>query len=413
MTPPPFDARLLPLDAPLAGGPGDGAGEGFAARLVALRRHLHMYPEVGRQERATSQLIRTVLEASGLTVNGPLAGTGLYVDVEGRRPGRRVGYRADIDALPIQDAKDVPYASRRPGVAHLCGHDVHTTVGLGVALLLHRQRDALGGTVRVFFQPNEEGLPSGAPDMIRDGVLDGLEAAYAIHVDPSLDAGRYGVIAGPATAAVDIFEVVVRAGRTGHSARPHEARDTVWIATQVAQSYYQLAGRITDARNPAVLTICRFHGGEAFNVIPAEVAFGGTLRTTDAGDRDLLLDRMEHIARDAGATFDTDVDVRVSHGPPPVRNDARLADHLDETIRATCGDAAVFRIPRPSMGAEDFAYYLEHLPGALLRVGTRSGAETAYPLHHARFDVDEGTILPTARLMARVLTEHLGRNFGF
>lgn len=376
-------------------------------QLIGIRRYLHMHPEIGGREEATSRFIGDVLEANGLPVVGPIAGTGLFVDIAGDRPGRRVGYRADIDALPIQDAKQVAYASRSSGIAHLCGHDAHTTVGIAVALLLDRMRPELEGTVRVFFQPNEEGTPGGSPDMIRAGVLDGLDAVYAIHVDPTLHTGRFGLITGAATAAADQFRVLVQADRTGHSARPHETRDTVWIATQIAQTLYQLVGRITDARNPAVLTICRFHGGEAYNVIPAEVEFGGTIRTTDTEEREFLLRRVAEVARMLGETHDTHVEVDFARGAPPVINDARLVSHVEGTIRRLYGEEAVFRIPRPSMGGEDFSYYLEHVPGALLRVGTMAGPETSYPLHHARFDLDEYALLPAAYLMAHVLVAHL------
>lgn len=392
----------LPAAAPL-----DAVVEAWSAPIIAIRRHLHMHPEVGRHEVATARYIRAVLEANGLEVQGPVAGTGLYVDIEGALPGRRIGYRADIDALPIQDAKRTAYASQHPGVAHLCGHDAHTTVGIVTALLLDGLRDTLAGTVRVFFQPNEEGTPGGAIDMVADGVLEGLDAAYAIHVDPSLPTGQYGLISGPATAAADLFRVVVRADRTGHSARPHEARDTVWIANQIAQAYYQLVGRITDARNPAVLTICRFHGGEAYNVIPAEVEFGGTVRTTDSEERELLLRQLREIARSMGTLHGTAVDVDIQKGAPPVRNDDRLITHVEGTLRLLYGDAAVHRIPRPSMGGEDFSHYLDHVSGALIRVGTRSGPETGYPLHHACFDLDEYALLPAAYLMSRVLHDHL------
>ena len=207
----------------------DVAGEtqSLAQVLVGVRRHLHRHPELGMEEHDTARFIRQTLEAYGLDVHGPIAGTGLYVDIEGEPPGGTVGYRADIDALPTQDQKRVPYRSQVPDVAHLCGHDAHTAIAIGVALVLHARRDDLHGRVRVFFQPNEEGLPSGAPLMIRAGILEGLDAVYAVHADPTLDVGRYGLIEGPATASSDRFEVKVRQEGTGHSARPHEGADTV------------------------------------------------------------------------------------------------------------------------------------------------------------------------------------------
>ena len=379
----------------------------FSALLVSIRRYLHMHPELGFEEHHTATFIRNKLESYGLTVQGPLAETGLYVDIVGDHPGPTVGYRADIDALPIQDAKQVPYASQTPCVAHLCGHDAHTAVGIGVALLLDRLRPRLHGTARVFFQPNEEGAPSGAVAMIRDGVLEGLDAVYCIHVDPTLDAGRYGLLVGPVTAAADRLTIRVRGRTTGHSARPHQSKDTIWIASQLLGLLYQYAGRITDARHAAVLTICMFHGGDAHNVIPAEVEFGGTLRCTDPQDRERIKQYIRHTAEQFAALHDVSIAVEFSQGVPAVNNDERLIENARETIEAMHGEDAVYDIPLPSMGSEDFAHYLEHIPGALLRVGTRSGKRTAYPLHDAAFDIDESVLAPAARLLACVLVHHL------
>src|SRR5690606_33520637 len=214
------------------------------AILTPVRRHLHRHPELGFEEHETARYVKEWLTHQGFTVHGPLAETGFYVEVEGALPGPAVGYRADMDALPVQDTKEVPYASQRPGVAHLCGHDVHTTVACGVALLLREHRERLRGKVRVFFQPNEERAPSGAPRMIAGGVLDGLDAVYAIHVDPTLAVGRFGLREGALTAGCSPFVVRIESGQAGHSARPHEAVDTVWLATQILQQFYHLAGRV-------------------------------------------------------------------------------------------------------------------------------------------------------------------------
>jgi amidohydrolase len=373
--------------------------------LPSIRRHLHQRPELGFEEHETAAYISEVLAMHGLEAQ-EIAGTGRFVDIRGGRPGPTVGYRADIDALPIQDAKDVPYASQRAGRAHLCGHDAHTAVGIGVALRVAEQRARLRGTVRVFFQPNEEGLPSGAPHMIEGGVLEGLSAAYAIHVDPTIQAGCYGVRSGAVTAAADKFDVTVRAGSTGHSARPHESTDTVWIATQIANSFYQVAGRLTDARDPQVITICRFEGGEAYNVIPEVARFGGTIRSTDEVARKRLKETLKRMGEHVGGAYGADVSVDYGGGAPAVINDANIAKHVARVVRSERGDEQVYVIPKPSMGSEDFAHYLQHVPGMLVRVGTCSGPATSYPLHDAHFDLDEATLAPTADLMAEVLLGH-------
>lgn len=381
--------------------------QSFAQLLVTIRRHLHMHPEVGMNEHETSRFIRETLEGYGLEVQGPVAGTGLYVDIEGQRPGGCVGYRADIDALPAQDQKRVSYRSQQPNVAHLCGHDAHTAIGIGVALVLHAHRDKLSGRARVFFQPNEEGLPSGAPLMIRAGILESLDAVYAIHVDPTLDVGRYGLIVGPATASSDRFDVRVRQEGTGHSARPHEGVDTVWVASQLMNQFYQVADRITDPRNPSILTITKMGGSEAHNVIPEEASFGGTLRTVTPNDRETIRTYMHQSAQRLGDLHGAHIELDFEDGSPPVVNDEAVVENIERTIKEAFGEQAIHWIQQSSMGGEDFAHYLKHVPGAFIRVGTASGPETSFPLHHHRFDIDETPLAPTARLMARVMLNHL------
>jgi len=381
--------------------------QSLAQLLVTIRRHLHMYPEVGMNEHETSRFVRKTLEGFGLDVHGPIAGTGLYVDIEGSGTNGVVGYRADIDALPAQDQKRVSYRSQNSNVAHLCGHDAHTAVAIGVALVLHAHRDELAGRARVFFQPNEEGLPSGAPLMIRSGVLEGLDAVYAIHVDPTLDVGRYGLMVGPVTASSDRFDVRVRQEGTGHSARPHEGVDTVWVASQLMNQFYQITDRLTDPRSPAVLTVTKMAGSEAHNVIPEEASFGGTLRTVSPDDRETIRAYMHRTARRIGDLHDAHVELDFQDGSPPVLNDEGAITNIERTIQDAFGGQAIHWIQQSSMGGEDFAHYLEHVPGAFIRVGTASGPETSFPLHHHRFDIDETPLAPTARLMARVLMNHL------
>lgn len=375
--------------------------------LVALRRRFHRHPEVGFEEVETSAYVRAWLAERGFEPCGPLAGTGFFVEIRGARPGPAVGYRADMDALPIQDGKDVPYASARPGVAHLCGHDAHTAVACGVALLLDERREELAGTARVFFQPNEERSPTGAPRLIAEGVLDGLAAVYAIHVDPTLGVGRFGLRAGALTAACSQFVVRVSSGRVGHSARPHESVDTVWVAAQILQQLYGLAGRVTDARLGSVLTVCRLRAGDALNAIPAAVELGGTLRSVDTETLDYLREKARRVAGSAGALYGADVEVEYLDRLPAVVNAPAEVETMRQAVLARFGEGAVRELPLPSMGGEDFAYYLERMPGAMLRVGTGGGRETRYPLHHARFDVDEAALAPAARLMADVLARDL------
>jgi len=381
----------------------------LATLLTRVRRHIHQHPELGLHEFNTSRFIRAVLETHGLTVHGPVAETGLYVDIKGDHPGPMVAYRADIDALPITEQNDVPYRSRNKGIAHLCGHDAHTAMAIGVAVYLDHHRDDIHGTVRVFFQPNEEGIPSGAPLMIRDGVMEDVSAVYASHVDPTVDSGRFGLMTGAVTASADRFRVRVIAGSTGHSARPHQATDPIWIASQIMSDLYQMLGRISDPRKPAVIAICRVHAGEAYNVIPEEAEFGGTFRCTANDDRAVFKQQIERTAKYVGEGHGARVEVDFDLGSPPVINDGELIHVMRETIEEEHGKGAIFNIPVPSMGAEDFAHYLDLAPGALIRVGTCNSPETAHVLHDSRFDIDEGAMAPAAIVMSKAMVRYLKR----
>ena len=398
--------------------PSAHTAEGFSDLLIELRRHLHQYPEVGFREHETSRYLRACLETYGFEIHGPLAGTGFYLDIEGAHPGPTVAYRTELDALPMQDAKTCAYASTVPNTAHLCGHDAHMAVAVGVALLLDERRDDLHGTARILFQPNEESTPSGAPRMMADGVLDarpgGRDGAvreiFCIHVDSSLDVGRFGLRVGAITAATAPWEVRITSSGSGHSARPYETVDTVWLATQILNTFYQLPGRIHDARRTAVLTACRFRAGEALNVIPSEVEFGGTLRCVDFDALHFLADKMQAVAEEMGALYDAQIQFDIDDNLPPVVNDEALVEAVRDVVEAQYGKAAVHTIPEPSMGGEDFAFYAQEIPGMLLRVGTRSGQATSYPLHHALFDVTEEALPAAARLMADVITRRLSGN---
>ncbi len=381
--------------------------EDFAEYLITLRRHLHRNPEVGYQEFATSRLIRSHLENHGIEVSGPHAETGLFIDIDGTQPGPHIGFRCDMDALKLQDAKTVAYASRNPEAAHACGHDAHTTIGIGLALNLHRLRSRLKGRVRIFFQPNEEGNPSGSVPMIKAGVCDPLEALYCMHVDPTLDLGQFGVPEGQVTASSERIRVQVHARSTGHSARPHKVKDTIWIATQLLGQYYQYIGRITDARNPSVFTACMIGGGMAHNVIPAEAWFEGALRCLNDQDRIFLLDYMERTAKSFAEIHGVHIEFTRVEGLPAVINNPALGRNVRACIQDLFDEHAAISICVPSMGAEDFANYLKHVPGMLIRIGTRSSKTTSYPLHDAHFDIDEQALAYSVELMTRVMIRHL------
>lgn len=367
---------------------------------------MHQHPELGFEEYNTADFIVQTLSQHGLKPVR-IAETGVYVDIEGAHAGKKVAYRADIDALPIQDAKTVSYCSKMAGKAHLCGHDAHTTIALGIALNLAERREALHGTARIFFQPNEEGSPSGAPIMIREGVLDGVSAVYGIHVDPMLQTGTVGLKVGASTAACDTFRIEINGVKTGHSARPHEVVDTIWVMHQIMNQLYQLVGRITDSRNPAILTICQISGGDAVNVIPQMASFGGTLRVADNQDLETLRLQFIEIVESLCKLYEATPNIHYRKGAPAVMNDAQLHRTLQQTLQYSFPDISIFEILRPSMGAEDFAHYGLLIPAYLMRLGTQNSPETAFSLHDARFDLDESALPIAVEVMSQVLINEM------
>lgn len=372
--------------------------------LKQCRRHIHQHPEVGFEEVQTAKFVRSILQGSGFEIH-EAADTGAWVEITGEKPGPTVAYRADLDALPMQDAKCVDYASKTPGVAHLCGHDAHTTIAMGVALLTRHFRHRLHGTVRVFFQPNEEGVPSGAPMMIDAGALKDVKAVFGIHLDPSLELGRFGLIKGPVTATSDRFDLKIKGPRSLHSARPHTGVDAVWLAMQITQALYGLPGRFTDARVPIVLSICRLQGGVAYNVIPKEVEIGGSLRCGENEARAPFRERMEQVARQIAQAHGGDIELTWFEGAPAMFNNPELVERAEKTIANLHGPSAIHQIAKPSMGAEDFAYYQVATEGAMFRVGSCSGPDTAHPLHSTHFDLDESLLAPTAATMTQILLD--------
>ena len=383
----------------------------LATDLTDLRRALHRRPELGFDEHETQATLRAWLEARGFAPGPPLAGTGFAVEIAGAHDGPTVAYRTDIDALPITEASGAAYASERPGVMHACGHDAHMAIACGVAVVARSRAGEMHGRLRIFFQPNEERAPSGAPVMIRDGVLDGVAAVYAVHVDPTIEVGRFGIKAGPMQAGCSPFTVTVSGGKSGHSARPHEGVDTVAVATHIATELYTLAGRVSDARRPAVLTICRFRAGDALNVIPAEAELGGTLRAVDTETLVTLREAVERVAEGLAAAHRATAVVHFTDLLPAVENTPDEAATARAAIAATAGEGAVWDMPLPSMGGEDFAYYLQHVPGALVRVGTAGSDATRHALHDARFDLDERALPLAAQVMAETCLRDLKRRF--
>ncbi|WP_129841963.1 amidohydrolase [Streptomyces sp. RFCAC02] len=386
------------------------------AELVAFRRDLHMHPELGNQEVRTTAVLTERLTRAGLTPRVLDGGTGLICDITAPGlDGPLLALRADIDALPIPDTKTVPYRSTVPGRAHACGHDVHTTVVLGAGLVLARAaaEGRLARPVRLLFQPAEEVLPGGAPDIIEYGVLDGVERILALHCDPKVDAGRIGVRTGAITSACDRIEVTL-AGPGGHTARPHLTTDLVTAAAKVATEVPALLARRVDTRAGMAVTWGRLTTGHASNVIPQTAQLSGTMRCLDLDAWHAAPDLVHAAVDEVASLYRAKSELQYIRGVPPVVNDAGSTALLTAAMTARFGADAV-EPTEQSLGGEDFSWYLEHVPGAMARLGVRPPATPGSPrpgardLHQGDFDVDETAItigvdlLTTATTLSRTV----------
>ncbi|POX59425.1 amidohydrolase [Streptomyces sp. Ru62] len=372
--------------------------ESLHAELVAFRRDLHMHPELGNQEFRTTAAIKERLEQAGLKPRVLSTGTGLVCDIglaEGEHPSvPLLALRADIDALPIPDTKsDCPYRSTVPDRAHACGHDVHTTVVLGTGLVLAdlHAKGLLPRPVRLLFQPAEEVLPGGALGAIEDGALTGVGRMLAVHCDPKVEAGKVGLRHGPITSACDRLEIALD-GPGGHTARPHLTTDLVTAAARVAVDVPALIARRVDTRVGLALTWGRIESGHAPNVIPQHAELSGTVRCLDL-DAWRQAPDIVHAAIDEVATLHrAKSEITYVRGVPPVVNDRESTELLRRAMVARRGMKSV-ESTEQSLGGEDFSWYLEHVPGAMARLGVRRpGERTVRDLHQGDFDADEHAI---------------------
>ena len=382
------------------------------AELVELRRYLHANPELSRHEFETSALLKGRLEDLGFSVRVREEGTGLIADLTpaGFDPERHptVAIRADIDALPIEELNEIAYCSQRDGVMHACGHDVHMACAMGASQALRTIRDRLPGRLRIVYQHAEEVAPSGASEMIAFGAIDQVDAIIALHCEPELPIGKIGIKPGPLTASFDRFDYTIK-GTGGHGARPHHCVDPVFVATQLANTLYQLPGRRMDARSPVVLSIGEFHAGYAPNVIPESARITGTVRTVDDKQRAEMQGLLQTVADQLCALHGASVELDLYKGAPAINNNARVTDIFEAMALEVIGEDAIYRIPKPSMGSEDFSHFLQRIPGAMFRLGTAAPDRDVHLLHSARFDIDERAIGHGARILARTAFELLRR----
>jgi len=378
------------------------------SQLVTLRRRIHAHPEPSGEERATAALVAGRLRAAGLRPRLLSAKNGVICDIGSG--DRMVALRADLDALPLPDTKDVPYRSTVDNVCHACGHDVHTAILVGVGRVLAELAKAgqLPGRVRLIFQPAEERLPSGAPEVIAEGGLKDVESIFALHCFPGLAAGYVATRSGPITAATDKFDIRL-AGPGGHTARPHLTVDLAYALGRIVVEVPALLTRRLDPRSSASMVFGAIQVGEAHNAIAVEGHARGTVRVLNHDAWRLLPDLVPRLIRDVVAGTGADIEIDYVRGVPPVVNDRATTAIVEAAATAALGPGRVSEAEL-SMGGEDFSFYLDHVPGSMFRLGTRvPGASEPMDIHQSSFDVDEAAIGTGVRVMVHTAVEALSR----
>lgn len=365
------------------------------------RRRIHANPELSYEEKETAALVAAELKALGLEVVENVGGRhGVVAVIPGRGPGKNVVLRADMDALSIQEETGLPFASQCPGKMHACGHDAHTAMLLGAARVLAAMRQDYDGTVRLVFQPAEEKTPDGgAKAIVTSGVLGDVDAIYGLHVWPQLPTGTVGVKAGPLMAASDNIVIEI-GGKSSHAAMPHRGIDAVAAAGQFITAVQDVISRQINPLHPAVLTFGKIYGGSRYNIIAEKVTIEGTCRTYQKETQDYIEAQLGRLLAGIDAIFGTTSTLNYNRGYGAVVNDADQAALAASVVRQHFGDAALVELAEPAMTAEDFSGYLTTYKGAFLWLGTGRSDGEVYPLHNARFTVDEGTLPIGVELLA-------------
>ncbi|MDJ0578440.1 M20 family metallopeptidase [Crocosphaera sp.] len=381
--------------------------EDLAPRLIEIRRHFHAHPELSGQEYQTAAYVSGVLSSYGIHVQEAVGKTGVVGNLEGNGTKKGIlAIRTDMDALPIEERTKLEFASCKSGVMHACGHDVHTTLGLGTAMILAQLRDQLPGNIRFLFQPAEE-IAQGASWMVQDGAMRDVDGIFGVHVFPSLTARSVGIRYGALTAAADDIEIFIQ-GESGHGARPHEATDAIWIASQVITTLQQAISRTQNPLRPLVLTIGQITGGRAPNVIADQVRMAGTVRSLHPETHANIPEWIESIVGNVCNAYNAKYEMNYRRGVPSVQNDLNLTQIIESACREAWGNDLVEILPEPSLGSEDFSLYLEHAPGTMFRLGVGHDNKDNYPLHHPLFEVDESAIVTGVVTLAYAACKYWG-----
>lgn len=380
--------------------------EKLTPRLVEWRRDFHRRPEVAFCEERTSRIIKDYFEGLGLPVRS-MARTGLRADLKGLPGGRTVALRADIDALPLQEEGESAYKSENVGAMHACGHDGHMAIVMGAAKILAERKSDFKGNVVFLFQPSEELPPGGAKPMVEEGALEGVDAVFGLHLWQNLPTGTIGVVKGPMMAASDNFSITVK-GKAGHGSMPHQTVDPIFVASQLVCNVQSIVSRNIDPLKPAVVSFGVIKGGTINNIIPEEVSLKGTVRSFDPEVQELAEKRLKEIAFETCRAFGAEAECVYERGYPALVNHAADVDFLLEVVKKTLGEDRIVDFD-PIMGGEDFAYYLQNIPGAFFFFG--AGDKMAYPHHHPRFNIDEKALPEATLLMTILALQYLDSNF--
>ena len=370
-------------------------------KIIEIRRHIHMYPDLSGEEKPTRDYVKAILEEEGIENIKTFENYyGMVVDIKVDDNLPTIAFRADMDALPIQEENKVPYKSRKDGIMHACGHDGHTAILTGFLIACNRHKDKLPFNIRGIFQHKEEVMDGGSDDLIRDGALDNVSAIFGLHMYPYLKTGEIGYKYGEMMASADMFEIEIF-GKSAHGARPHEGVDAILTASLVVNSVNHIVSRKIDPLHPAVISFGTIEGGKAANIICDHVKLSGTVRTLNDKVRQNIKEMMEEavagICRSMGARYN----FNYYFGNPELVNDK---DMVDVVIKAAKKVASPVDLKLPVMGGEDFANYLKVVKGAFFRLGCCNELkETCYPQHHPRFDIDEDSLIIGAKIFANIL----------
>lgn len=376
--------------------------------LVAIRRHLHMHPELSFQEEKTPEYIAVFLEEQGITVERNIGGRGVVGRLIKDESLPTLAIRADFDALPIQDEKDAPYKSQVPGVMHACGHDAHTAVLMITAKILAKNFDKINGNLVFIHQHAEEVDPGGAIQMIADNCLKGVDAIIGQHVSSDLDVGKLGYKYGTATGIPDDFWITIK-GKGGHAAHPDTTIDPVAAAIRLCNDLQYIVSRKTSATTPAVISVTQLQAGDQNNVIPDSAKIAGTIRTFDPTTQKLMIDELKRCLEGLVTTMGITYDLKYSKGYPPVVNTTNETDLIVNAARKIEDIEALVEL-KPSLGGEDFSYYLQRVPGSFFYTGTRNeNFKADFPHHHPKFDIDETGMLNAVKVFLQATEDFFNK----